>query len=49
MKNKKFVTYAKNNFVQIKMIKVNLNYTKKLDIIVILQENLEELPIIFVI
>ena len=47
--NKKFVTYTKKNFVQIKMIKVNLNYTKKLEIIVILQENLEELLIVFVI
>ena len=41
MKSKKFVTYAKKKLVQIKMIKVNLNYSIKSEIIAILQENLE--------
>ena len=46
----KFVTYAKQNFVQIKMKKkMNLNYTKESEIIVILQEILEELLILFAI
>ena len=38
----KIVTYVKKSFVMIKMKKINLNYTKKLEIIVIIQENLEE-------
>ena len=46
---KKNATYVKNNFVMIKMKKPNLNYTKKLEIIVIIQGNLEELVIAFVI
>ena len=46
---KKNVTYAKKSFVMIKMKKRNLNYTKKLEIIVIIQENLEELLIAFAI
>ena len=45
----KNVTYVKKGFVMIKMKKRNLNYTKKLEIIVIIQENLEELLIAFVI
>ena len=49
MKSKNFVTYAKNNLVQMKMIKINLNYTIKSEIIVITQENLEELLIVFAI
>ena len=47
MKSKKFVTYARNNLVQIKMIKMNLNYTAKLETIVITQEKLEKLLIVF--
>ena len=47
MKSKKIVTYVKKNFVLIKMRKVNLNYTTKLEIIVITPENLEELLIVF--
>ena len=43
------VAYVKKSFVLIKMKKRNLNYTKKLEIIVIIQENLEELLIAFVI
>ena len=39
---KKLFFHDKNN-------KINLNYTKKLEIIVIMQENLEEHPIAFVI
>ena len=49
MKNKKYATYVKKSFVMIKMKKINLNYIKKLEIIVIIQENLEELLIAFVI
>ena len=49
MKSKKFVTYLKKNSVQMKMIKMNLNYTVKSEIIVITQENLEELLIVFAI
>ena len=41
MKSKKFVIYAKKKLVQIKMIKVNLNYSIKSEIIAILQKNLE--------
>ena len=44
----KNVTYEKESFFMIKMIKRNLNYTKKLEIIVIIQKNLEELLIAFV-
>ena len=40
---------VKKSFVMIKMKKINLKYIKKLRIIVIIQENLEELLIIFVI
>ena len=49
MKSKKYVIYVKKSFVMIKMKKINLNYIKKLEIIVIIQENLEELLIAFVI
>ena len=49
MKNKKFVTFATKNLVSMKMIKMNLNYTIKSEIIVITAENLEELLIVFVI
>ena len=41
MKSKKNVTYVKKGFVTIKLKKRNLNYTKKLEIIVIIQRNLE--------
>ena len=37
----------KNNLVQIKMIKMNLNCTIKSEMIVITQKNLKELLIIF--
>ena len=49
MKCENNVTYVKKGFVMIKMKKRNLNYTKKLEIIVIIQENLEKLLIAFVI
>ena len=49
MKSKRFVTYAKKNLVLMKMIKIHLNYTIKSEIIVITQENLEELLIVFAI
>ena len=41
MKRKKNVTYVKEAFVMINMKKGNLKYTEKLEIIVIIQENLE--------
>ena len=47
MKSKKFVIYVKRNFVLTKVIKIHLNYTIKLEIIVITMENLAELLIIF--
>ena len=47
MKSKKNATHVTKSFVIIKTKKWNLNYTKKLEIIVILQENLEELLIAF--
>ena len=40
---------CKKNFVMIKIKKRNLQYSKKLDIIVIIQENLEEQLIVFAI
>ena len=49
MKNKKYVTYAKESFVMIKIRKANMTFIIKSEIIVITQENLEELLIIFVI
>ena len=45
----KFVTSARKNLVQIKMIKMDLNYTVKSEIIVMTQENLEELLLVFAI
>ena len=45
MKSKKFVIYVKKNFILIKIIK---NF-KKSEIIVIIQENIEELLIVFAI
>ena len=47
MKSKKYVTYAKNSFVMIKIKKANLNDRKKSEIIAITLENLEELLIVF--
>ena len=47
MKSKKNATYIKKSFVMIKMKKRNLKYTKKLEIIVIILENLEEQLIAF--
>ena len=49
IKSKKYVIYVKKSFVMIKMKKINLNYIKKLEIIVIIRENLEDLHIAFVI
>ena len=49
MESKKYVIYAKKSFVMIKMKKKNLNFTKKLEIIVITLENLEEQFIVFAI
>ena len=49
MRSNKNATYVKKSFVIIKMEKRNLKYTKKLEIIVIMQENLEELLIAFAI
>ena len=49
LKDKKYATYAKNSFLMMKMIEINLNYTKKSGITAIIQGNLEELLIIFTI
>ena len=49
MKSKRFVTYSKKNLVQMKMIKMNLNYTVKSETLAIAQENLEELLTVFAI
>ena len=49
MKSKKNAAYVKKSFVMIKMKKGNLKYTKKLEIIVNKQENLEEQLITFAI
>ena len=43
MKNRKYVTYAGDFFVRLKIRKKNLNCTKKSEIIVFTPENLEEL------
>ena len=47
MKRKKYAAYAKKSFVQMKMRKMNLDNTKKSEIITILQDNLEELLTVF--
>ena len=49
MKIKKFVKYVKKNLVMIKMIKVHLNYTIRSEIIIVTQENLADLLIVFAI
>ena len=49
MKIKAFAIHVKKNFVLIQMMKIHLNYIIKLEIIVIIQENLDKLPLIFVI
>ena len=49
MKSKKNAIYVKKSFFMIKMKKRNLKYAKKLEMIVIIQENLDELLIAFVI
>ena len=49
MKNKKYVTYARDIFVRMKIMKKNLNFAIKSEIIVITAENLEELIIVFAI
>ena len=48
MKSKRNATYVKKSLM-IKMNKGNLSYIKNLGIIVIIQENLEELLLAFVI
>ena len=48
-KAKKNVTYVKKSFNMTKMKKIILNYTRKLEIIVAIQENLEEQFIAFLI
>ena len=49
MNSKKNATYVKKGFTTMKKKKRFINYIKKLEIIVILQGNLEELPMVFVI
>ena len=48
-KNENIATYAKENFVTIKVIKINLSYIKKLEIIVTTHKNLEMWITIFAI
>ena len=43
--NKKYVIYAKKSFVWITVIKI-ISTEKRLKILVIMQENLDELPIV---
>ena len=47
MKSNKNATYVKKSFIMMKMKKINYKYTKKLEVIVIIQDNLEELLIAF--
>ena len=49
MRIRGFAIYVRKNFVQIKIIRKNLNHTVKSEIIVIIQENIEELLIVFAI
>ena len=49
MKNRKIAIYAEKNFVQIKIIKKNFNKSKKSEIMIIIQENMEELLIVIAI
>ena len=49
MKSEKYIIYAKNDLVLIKMIKMHLQYAIRSEIIVITLENLEELLIVFTI
>ena len=49
MKIKKIVIYVEKNFVQIKIIKKNLNKSKKSEIMIIIQENIEEFLIVIAI
>ena len=44
-----YICYVKKSFVMIKMEKRNLKYTKNLEIIFIIRENLEEQLIAFTI
>ena len=46
---KKYATYARDIFARMQIMKKNLNCTKKPEIIVITQENLEELLIVLAI
>ena len=48
-KNEKVCHICRKEFVQMKMIKINLDYTIKSEIIVITLENLEEQLIVFAI
>ena len=48
-KIRKLVTYVEKNFVQIKIIKKNLEKCEKSEITTIIQENIEELLIVTVI
>ena len=49
MKSKRFAKYVKKNLILMKMIKMHLNYIIKSEIVVITQENLEGLLIVFAI
>ena len=47
--NQKFVIYTKKVFVLIEIMKTNINYIIKSEIMIIIQENIEELLIVFAI
>ena len=49
IKIRRFAIYVRKNFLQMKIIRKNLNHTVKSEIIVIIQENIEELLIVFAI
>ena len=49
MKSKKYAIYGKKSFALMNMRKINLNCTKKSEVIAIFLENLEEQLIVFAI
>ena len=49
MRIRGFAIYVRKNFVQIKIIRKNLNHTVKSEIIVIIQENIKQLLIVLAI
>ena len=47
MKSRKFATYIKKNLILMKMIKMHINNIIKSEILVMIQENLEGLLVVF--